>query len=340
MAHLIPNFSWGSLKGGFSVVDGVFRRSHPRRSRGEAAFVSGHGAIVSGDHRLAFDEPGKFIAPSRHADRKEASLLKEGLVQASEAQFAMADLRQSRYAPFDEQTGLFRNFAEIHSDKDIITFANRFGPLGADLSTAIVDVVPEEPWKMGTSLFWAEPIEYWRAEAEDMARVIILSELIQAGDRTVFTTQLTRGAARLKIKTGSPHDKRLEKVWILAKKAEDPEQFQKIAQTGQQDWPERLLAQWLESGLHGRTNFGVTGTITGLAPTMTPMGLIGALWLQATLAIAGKANFLQCRECRTWFEVSTKVARPDKRFCSNACRMRAYRQRKKDHRAKGGEGRE
>lgn len=330
MTHLVSNFSWGTLKEGFASVDGVFREIHPRRSRGEASFVSSHGAIATGDHRLVFDAPLKFLAPALRDDRREATLLPEGLAEASEAQFAMSDLKHGRYVPFDDQTGLFRDFATLQSEAEIIAFANHFGPLGADLSIAIVDVVPEETWKKSIALYWAEPIELWKAEALDMARVVSLWDLIQVGDRSVFAAKLTRGAARLRVKTGSSGSKHLEKEWVIAKKADNPELFQKISQIDEQGWPELLLAQWLEDGLRGRTDFGVSGAISGLAPTMTPKGLIGALWLQATLAISGKVDFLQCRECRTWFEVSTKEARPDKRFCSNACRMRAYRKRKKD----------
>jgi hypothetical protein len=330
MAQLMTNFEWGTLKSGFAPVDGVFLPIHPRRSRGEASFVSSYGAIVGNDYRLPFDEPLRFIAPTQLADRKEATLLAKGLSEASEAQFAMAELEHRRYAPSDAQTGLFRDFADLRSEADIIAFANRFGPLGADLSLAIVDVVPEEPWKRGIVLYWAEPLKLWRAEARAMACVVGLSDLIQAGDQSVFAARLTRTTARLRIEKGSSGVKNLEKDWVIAKKADNPERFQKIAELDVKDWPALLLAQWLESGLRGRTDFGVSGTVAGLAPTMTPNGLIGALWLQAALAISGKVDFLQCRECRTWFEVSTRDARPDKRFCGNACRMRAYRQRKKD----------
>ncbi len=89
-----------------------------------------------------------------------------------------------------------------------------------------------------------------------------------------------------------------------------------------------MLAQWLEEGLRGRTEFGVSGA-GDLAATLMPKGLIGALWLQAALAITGKADYRQCTDCPTWFALSPEQGRPDKRFCSDACRMRAYRKRRK-----------
>ncbi len=138
-------------------------------------------------------------------------LLREGLTQASAAQFAMADLAYNRSAPFEEQTGLFHAFAKLKSEEDVIAFANQFGPLGADLLTAIVDVVPGEPGKQGLNLYWAEPIDLWQSEANAMARVIGLWDLIRAGDGSVFNTRLTRKTARLRIRTGSSGLKHLEK---------------------------------------------------------------------------------------------------------------------------------
>ena len=142
MARLIRDFTWGTLEDGFAVVDGVFRETHPWRSRDGATFVSSHGAIVTSDHRLEYDKPLRFLAPMDRADRREAGLMREDLIAASGAQFAMADLGHDRYTPFEEHTGLFRAFAALRSEADVIAFANRFGPLGADLSTAPALVLP------------------------------------------------------------------------------------------------------------------------------------------------------------------------------------------------------
>lgn len=330
MECLIRDFAWGTLEGGFAAVDGTFRETHPWRSRDGVTFVSSHGAIVTSDHRLPYDKPFRFLAPAERADRKEAGLLREDLIAASEAQFAMADLRHDRYSPFDSQTGLFRAFAALRSEADVIAFANRFGPLGADLSTAIVDAVPEESGKFGLELYWAEPIAQWLVEASDMARVVSLWDLIQAGDGSAFQARLTRSAARLRIKTSSSGDRHIAKDWLLAKKAENPGLFRRISEKGEKDWPRLLLEQWVNRGSGGRTDFGLGLSDKGFGAAQTPRGLIGALWQQATLAIDGHVDFLQCRECSDWFGISAEHARPEKLFCSNACRMRAYRKRKKD----------
>jgi hypothetical protein len=60
-----------------------------------------------------------------------------------------------------------------------------------------------------------------------------------------------------------------------------------------------------------------------------PFNLLDALWTQFTLAIDGRQNFRPCAECRTWFQTETAGGRSDKEYCSDACRQRAYRKRKK-----------
>jgi hypothetical protein len=59
-----------------------------------------------------------------------------------------------------------------------------------------------------------------------------------------------------------------------------------------------------------------------------PHSLLHALWAQLLLAIDGNLNLRACVECRKWFTLEAGRGRSDKEYCSNACRMRAYRKRK------------
>jgi hypothetical protein len=63
---------------------------------------------------------------------------------------------------------------------------------------------------------------------------------------------------------------------------------------------------------------------------LRPDDLLDALWVQLFLAIDGSQNLRTCSECRTWFTVQAGRGRSDKEYCSDACRMRAYRKRRKD----------
>lgn len=65
-----------------------------------------------------------------------------------------------------------------------------------------------------------------------------------------------------------------------------------------------------------------------------PKDLLAAMWLELALAVEGNSNYRPCDVCPTWFEVAPGSGREDKTYCSDACRMRAYRKRKAASRSK------
>jgi endogenous inhibitor of DNA gyrase (YacG/DUF329 family) len=62
---------------------------------------------------------------------------------------------------------------------------------------------------------------------------------------------------------------------------------------------------------------------------LQPSSLIGAPWLQASLALVKQAEFRRCLSCGTPIEISTSGgARTDAMFCSDRCKSRDFRKRK------------
>ena len=61
---------------------------------------------------------------------------------------------------------------------------------------------------------------------------------------------------------------------------------------------------------------------------ISPKDLRGALWLQFAHALCRSSSFKRCEECDRWLQIGPGAARLEKTYCSNACRMRAYRKRK------------
>jgi endogenous inhibitor of DNA gyrase (YacG/DUF329 family) len=62
---------------------------------------------------------------------------------------------------------------------------------------------------------------------------------------------------------------------------------------------------------------------------LRPSSLIGALWLQAVVAVSEDKRFPPCPICGTPLEISRSGgARTDAVFCSNKCKSRDYRQRR------------
>ncbi len=64
---------------------------------------------------------------------------------------------------------------------------------------------------------------------------------------------------------------------------------------------------------------------------MRPTHLCDALWIQLAHAIDGSEALRACVECKKWFTIKAGRGRSDKEYCSDACRMRAYRERKGKH---------
>ncbi len=58
---------------------------------------------------------------------------------------------------------------------------------------------------------------------------------------------------------------------------------------------------------------------------LAPENLIGAIWLQFAQEIDARKWIARCPMCSTWFERT----RPDKEHCSDRCRVRAHRKRKR-----------
>jgi hypothetical protein len=58
-----------------------------------------------------------------------------------------------------------------------------------------------------------------------------------------------------------------------------------------------------------------------------PRNLLGAIWLQFAEAAAAQKLYRRCDFCGIWFEVSPRVAGKSRVYHSNACRVKAYRER-------------
>lgn len=90
--------------------------------------------------------------------------------------------------------------------------------------------------------------------------------------------------------------------------------------------------------LDGTYNYAMGGSltfqvrldpVTGQAHSdIIASSLADLLDVQWGMSIAADATHRQCQECPNWFTVHPGHGRPEKYFCSDACRMRAYRKRK------------
>jgi hypothetical protein len=250
-----------------------------------------------------------------------------------------------RYAPLRDHTGLFRVFAEIEpTEQGTLRFADRFGLLlsarvrqqeaggarGPAAGRAVFEVLAPH----------AERLESWRGEIVAMRHAVAVWQQLEAGEGGALARHIRweRDQAGVRSVVIDTHpdlppgeapaapDLRLQEVvadreggadWLTRFPPGDPLLPAKV-------WLARLLNRRLGGGL--AASFGLDGSgRMSLVPR--PQTLLQALWLQFGLAVAGHKTYRRCSVCQDWFEVSPGAARTNRRFCSVACKNRAYRDR-------------
>jgi len=60
-----------------------------------------------------------------------------------------------------------------------------------------------------------------------------------------------------------------------------------------------------------------------------PQSLLSVMWLQFSVAVTEEKQYRACEHCGTYFEVGAGKGRKTKKFCSESCRVMAFRNKKK-----------
>ncbi len=218
-----------------------------------------------------------------------------------------------RYEPLEKDSGLFRTFADTEpTPNGVEIFASSYGFLGLTRYEVRPDeayATPQDHDAVG------EHLDDWQLEIKWMRTAIELARAASSGStREIQRVLRIHGTAAtltdrdgtklpLKLQTELPDDPVLASKQVLAKVAS--ERLQGSMQTS-------LVTQ--EGSISARSR---------------PTSLIAALWLQFALNIDDPNSYRKCDQCKRWFEVTPSVNRKDRKYCSNACRTKAYRRRKK-----------
>lgn len=206
----------------------------------------------------------------------------------------------------EQHTGLFRAFVDtVPTEEGILKFANRYGNLGA-----IFDILQQ----------MKEPID---PPGEDRTEDDVAED--QRAFRRVDSFELWRHQIA--------EMQECVQIWESLKKNQGSEKDARaLCDAVNRNLESQVnvsLEQFRQSSGHllvGRLN--TKSRQSRLAIHLTPVSLLGALWLQLAQAVGGHLEHRMCSTCREWFEVSPKVARTNRLYCSEACRSRAYRGRK------------
>ena len=228
--------------------------------------------------------------------------------------------------------------------------ANKWGLLGATGNVGHPIIVLfedgwEELWEESLE-FYCEPFGGWLWAIATMRHALHLWDMVRANDKA--------GLSRLIHWSGSDHvfiqdavnpqlrDRRPKKMtfqdfrgdWTFEIRRiiadERHEMFSEMtpgdvlvpALAHIRDEINMHLAEHTSAQLNAGTN------ITGMGIQLVPKNLFGALWLQFAEAIDDDRDYRRCTQCLKWFEIAPGSGRPDKLYCSDACRMRSYRTRK------------
>ena len=220
-----------------------------------------------------------------------------------------------RYKPLEKDAGLFRTFADTEPTSDgVEQFASSYGFLGLTRYKVRPDepyATPQDDDAVGEHLDdWQLEIR-WMRTAIELARAASsnstreIQRILRIDGTAATLTDRDGTKLSLKLQTELPDDPVVASKQVLAKMAS--ERLKGSMQTS-------LVAH--ESAISARSR---------------PTSLIAALWLQFALKIDDPNSYRKCDQCRRWFELTPSVNRKDRQYCSNACRTKAYRERKKRH---------
>jgi hypothetical protein len=226
------------------------------------------------------------------------------------AQSTRSKKRMRQYAPLKEP-GLFRTFVDLSGEPDsIVNFADRFGLL--------------------TNVEKGEPFATWKTAITELRTAV-----------ECWETALSDGGDSVKVARPTQprgQDIRNYRLPVSLKNSSDAPLI--IIGAGlSSSLPDREVAHALASSINEKisnirpvfiSHVHDDPLADSLELLLMPNNLLEAIWLQFGQAVASNKSFRKCRQCDDWFELSPKVARNDKIFCTDACKAKAYRRRLAD----------
>ena len=327
MADLLGDFRWRVPSEGFQWERGAYRLHFNRASRGGFT-ASMLGGVVENEFTYA---PGatEFLVPRGiNFESTKSNLDVGGHDRALPLIFAGHDARE--YAPLTEYPALFREFAFVEQTAEgFLSFANLYGALGSEGTCEFVHSPTDRAKGWDTPDGWGEVIGAWFTEAGRMHDGVAIWDAVRREDEDFLSHCMWyENEDRLVYWEPLSDQWHISGEELLAAPDHHPERLEQIRERGVLRAGLFIVQDLINEGLRTRVHERLMWADDRLAISLIPSNLIGALWLQFAHSVAADVDFAKCVECGTWFEVAPGSGRPDKRYCSDACRMRAYRKRK------------
>lgn len=228
------------------------------------------------------------------------------------------------YLPFNEENGISVSFSQLHSEDDVLKFADKYGLLGLEHVRRHRNLV---------DFYWiAERVDMWLDEAETLRNVYEVSEILRTQDerrlkKVVCWEDDGTVLAKFPRRNSERHRelfitrKAGDRSWLKDRRYRDPFAPAKLFLANEFNGNMAELASpTLRLDSMGR-----------IQPYTEPTCLLSAIWVELEGLITGLRRRLRCEVCRHWLDVTDK--RSDKRMhdkCSHRRKMARYRNKKRD----------
>ena len=184
-----------------------------------------------------------------------------------------------------------------------------------------------------------EPLYRWRDQHKKIGEVVELLDMIAAEDRSALAARFSVGKNHVNYNYGDPSGAKggatvavagelKEWLWDWATKAKTERE---------------MLVRFAKGWVQKQINDGVSGKDRGASESFTaarvllnhetetmtlhvvPSTLLAALWLQCARVLTVNPTFKSCQHCKTWFELSPDARRRHTIYCTDRCKVAAYR---------------
>ncbi len=241
------------------------------------------------------------------------------------------------YDPLAEHTGLFRNFASLETEQSILRFANNYGWLGRDFDYVIpsdkASEIDEESLMQGKRSYECsvsgQSLSRWESKIKRIRSPISLWDMLRSEDTdSLAKTIRSEGGVLWYEYNELTHNYRYADPVAIS--------VERSAASSEKLTSEEIRGLgWM--GLKKEINENINtvntqidlGLDAELSMVVAVEDLSAAIWLQFALAVAGNKKYEHCIHCQDYFEIGPSAARKGKQYCSNACRMAAYRLRRR-----------
>lgn len=250
-----------------------------------------------------------FDGPNDHNESEYKQYLTDGLPHE------ISQINQVDKEPLKLNPALHMEFVElVHIPESIIDFANKYGRLGGEVEEQVL--LHAAKGMSSGDVGEGEPVERWYEEIDNMKSAVdawmrlqsfIGAQINSIGEDTLPKAQAETGSKSQDTDSSS-------EVSIESQVAD-------LRNTVKERLAGNVFVEPLSSQSKGK------GLI---ALCLRPSSLLTAMWLQLSMDVEEGREYRRCSVCNRWMEVTPITRRQNAKYCSGACRAKAYRGRKMD----------